>query len=315
MTFMLIEAEMARQQQQLLCIQYQPRDRAVSANASPQGTRRTTQLGGGADRAQSANELRHRFSTRYNWDRLNCSDPLQYLVSELCQINLMKYKFINRSSQGRVPVAPTSTPIEHSEVSRYARPIYSSQYAIGQHPILLFHTDMNSIFHEALQLATRCVALAHQYSNSPYSWYTRRIREIYSSSFLAMVLASDRPISHEDTNAAWAVLNQLFSTDANGNTLDSGVQDTLLGKVLEKARTKRGLQIQAPVVHHLREQTMHASTGNYPPQLLPHPVIPASANSGNAFQTSGNLFEDWDALMQEPVWSGGIPVTDTNYWV
>ena len=174
--------------------------------------------------------------------------------------------------------------------------------------------NTNSMFHEALQLATRCVALAHQYSNSPYNWYTRRIREIYSSSFLAMVLASDRPIALGDTNAAWAVLNQLFSADANGNTLDSGVRDTLLGKVLEKARTKRGLQIQTPL-QHIREQTMHATSSNYPPQLLPHPAVTPSGNSGHAFQTSGNLFEDWDALMQEPVWHNGIPVTDTNYWV
>jgi hypothetical protein len=166
------------------------------------------------------------------------------------------------------------------------------------------------MFHEALQLATRCVALAHQYSNSPYSWYTRRIREIYSSSFLAMVLASDRPMSPEDTNAAWAVLNQLFSSDANGNTLDSGVRDTLLGKVLEKARARRGLQVQTPAVQHI-----HTSTGSYPPQLLPHPAVPSSTNPGHSFHTSGNLFEDWDALMQEPVWPGGIPVTDTNYWV
>jgi hypothetical protein len=176
-------------------------------------------------------------------------------------------------------------------------------------------TNDNSIFHEALQLATRCVALAHQYSNSPYNWYTRGIREIYSSSFLAMVLASDRPISHEDTNAAWAVLNQLFSADANGNTLASGVRDTLLGKVLQRARAKRGLQVQAPVVQHIREQTMHAPTGNYPPQLLPHPAVNPPGNSGHTFQPSGNLFEDWDALMQEPVWPGGIPVTETNYWV
>jgi hypothetical protein len=134
-----------------------------------------------------------------------------------------------------------------------------------------------------------------------------------------MVLASDHPINHEDTNAAWAVLDQLFAIDASGNTMESGVRDTLLGKVLAKARVNRASQVQTPIPHHIREQAIHAPPGSFPPQLLPHPAASSSANSNlghpNSFQTSGNLFEDWDALMQEPVWPGGIPVTDTNYWV
>jgi hypothetical protein len=121
MTFLLIEAEMAREQQQSLCFQYQPRDRANTASTSPQTARGAFQPSGRIDRAHSANELRNRFSIRYNWDRLDCSDPLQYLISELCQINLLKFKFINRSTRGRGAVTPTSASLEHSEVSRYAR--------------------------------------------------------------------------------------------------------------------------------------------------------------------------------------------------
>jgi hypothetical protein len=121
MTFLLIEAEMAREQQQSLCFQYQPRDRANTASTSPQTARGAFQPSGRTDRAHSANELRNRFSIRYNWDRLDCSDPLQYLISELCQINLLKFKFINRSTRGRGAVTPTSASLEHSEVSRYAR--------------------------------------------------------------------------------------------------------------------------------------------------------------------------------------------------
>jgi hypothetical protein len=121
MTFMLIEAEMARQQQQLLCFQYQPRDRA---NSSSQTAKRRLN-----DRAQTANELRNRFSTRYSWERLDCSDPIQYLVSELCQINILKVKFINRSSQGRQAMVPTSTSNEHSEIIRYASSLSLSSYS------------------------------------------------------------------------------------------------------------------------------------------------------------------------------------------
>jgi hypothetical protein len=121
MTFTLIEAEMARQQQQLLCFHYQPRDRAVTTSTSPQMARRTPQPGGRTDRAQSATELRNRLSIRYNCDRLDGSDSLQYLVSEVCRINLMKTKFVNRTSRGTMAMAPTSTPVDRSELARYAR--------------------------------------------------------------------------------------------------------------------------------------------------------------------------------------------------
>ena len=126
MTFMLIEAEVSRQQQQLLCFRYQPRDRAISTDPSPQTTGRATQPSGRTDREQSANELRNRLSMRYNCDHLNTSDPLQFLVSELCQINLMKLEFINRTSQRRVAMSSTSAPSEHAEVSSYA-----TQYEFG----------------------------------------------------------------------------------------------------------------------------------------------------------------------------------------
>lgn len=120
MTFMLIEAKMARQQQQLQSSNYQARDLPSSVRDSPQTTKRRTLSSGRSDRARSANSLRTLFTMRYNWDRLDCSDPVQYLISELCQINMMKVKFITRSPRGTVSNTPTSVPSEHAEISRYA---------------------------------------------------------------------------------------------------------------------------------------------------------------------------------------------------
>ncbi|KAF2645722.1 hypothetical protein P280DRAFT_128144 [Massarina eburnea CBS 473.64] len=260
------------QQQQLLCFRYQPRDRPISGSStSPQMARRATPFGGRPGRISWVSELQERYTSRYQWDRLENTDPMQYLVSEVCQINILKATFISRLAQRKEASGPNSTPSGHSEAV--------------------------SIFHDALQLATRCAALSHQYSASPLCWYTRRIREASSCSFLALVLASDLHISHEATNAAWAVLDQLFVPDSNGETMEPGLRSSLIGKVLAKARMRR-------------------ETGGYQMHMAQYPPISSPANLGRTatFQPSGNLFEDWDALMQEPIWPAGVSAADHSYW-
>jgi hypothetical protein len=329
-TLMLIESEVARQQQQLLCFRYQPRDRPLAGtSSSPQLARRATPFGGRPGRTSWAGELQERYSSRYQWDRLDSSDPMQYLVSEMCQINILKATFISRLAQRKETSGPVSTPSGHSEAVRYVFPIFisSSKYSVIYvllhipYPVrvLVSHKviiDPCSIFHDALQLATRCAALSHQYSASPYYWYTRRIREASSCSFLALVLASDLPISHEATNTAWAVLDQLFVPDNNGQIIEPGLKSSLIGKVLVKARIKRGLQSQA--TRQFREQPIGTAAGGYQMHIAQYPPVSSTTNMGHPapFQPSGNLFEDWDAIMQEPIWhGGGVSAADNSYWV
>jgi hypothetical protein len=154
----------------------------------------------------------------------------------------------------------------------------------------------------------------HQYSNSPYNWYTRRVRDVYSCSFLAVALSSDQRLGVEDTGAAWSVLDQLFPADAAQRPMEPGMRETLLEKVVTKARLKRELRLHMPVGPHLGEHTMPA--GGYQAHIAPHPPATSPANFGtrSAFQTAGNIFEDWDALVQEQIWPGSLP-GDNNYWV
>lgn len=132
-----------------------------------------------------------------------------------------------------------------------------------------------------------------------------------------MVLASEQQIAQEDATGAWAVLDQLFAIDPVGQSIELGLRDTLLGKVLSKARLKRGMPIQVPITQQMRDQAMHAAAGGYPAHMLANPPVTSPTNLGQttAFQSTGNIFEDWDALMQESGWPSGFPGTDNNYWV
>lgn len=115
MALLIVEAETARQQQQLLCLRYNPRDRPIRTNsASPQIAKRAVPFSGRTDRTQWANELQARFAARYNWDHYDNSDPLQYLVVEICQINLLKIKLMGSMTQRKE--MPASNPYDPSEI-------------------------------------------------------------------------------------------------------------------------------------------------------------------------------------------------------
>ena len=177
--------------------------------------------------------------------------------------------------------------------------------------------DPRSLFHDALQLATRCAALAHQYSTSPLYWYIRKICETSSCAFLALVLASDLPVSHDATNAAWAVLDQLFIPDNGGHLVNAGQKSNLIAKILRKARAKRNIRVQVPMTPQFRDHRIQATTGDYPVQVAQYPPVSSAPHIEDAavFHPSDNLLEDWEALMQEPIWPAGVSVTDQNYWV
>lgn len=101
MTLVIVEAETARQQQQLLCLRYNPRDRPFRNSPTSPSTRRAVPFSGRADRAQCASDFQNRLSTRYHWDRFESSDPIQYLAAETCQINLLKIKLMGTMTQRR----------------------------------------------------------------------------------------------------------------------------------------------------------------------------------------------------------------------
>lgn len=102
MALLIVEAETSRQQQQILCLRYNPRDRPPRNSInSPQITRRAIPFSDRVDRGQWAHELQTRFSTKYNWAHYDNSDPIHYLVTEICQINLLKIKLMGNMNQPR----------------------------------------------------------------------------------------------------------------------------------------------------------------------------------------------------------------------
>lgn len=127
-----------------------------------------------------------------------------------------------------------------------------------------------------------------------------------------MVLASEQQLKAEDTNAAWSVLDQLFPIDASQRPMEPGMRETLLEKIVAKARIKKDMRIHIPVGSHLGEQTLHPPSGAYP--QMPPVTSPSNFEQRTPYQTSANIFEDWDALVQDQIWPGSLP-GDNNYWV
>lgn len=128
-TLMLIESEMARQQQQALCFRYQPRD-LISSPSSPELTRRAIPFAGRPGRTSWAGLLQDRYSARYQLDHLSISNPMQYMVYEVGKINVMKASFISHLAQRKETSGPTSTPSGHSEALRYVCHSSSSLYCV-----------------------------------------------------------------------------------------------------------------------------------------------------------------------------------------
>jgi hypothetical protein len=138
---------------------------------------------------------------------------------------------------------------------------------------------------------------------------------VHSSAFLSLILASGYQVNTDLVNNAWNVLDQLFPTDTStGKLLQKGLIKTFFGKVLSKARLRRDVY---------REQTMQTGAGSghhtYPaPMSVPTAAtLPTTVGGGVAFPTSGNLFEDLDAMMQDPLWSPGLAGMENPYgpWV
>ena len=127
------------------------------------------------------------------------------------------------------------------------------------------------------------------------------------------MLASEEDIEPELTNSSWSVLSQLFPVDETGRLVEVAVAGSVLGKVLQKARMR---QLRTHNTQDMRQQAMHAAAGASQPGF-PMAMTSTSAQGMSTFQSSGNLFEDFDALMQEPLWSAGLTGAENPFgnWV
>jgi hypothetical protein len=141
---------------------------------------------------------------------------------------------------------------------------------------------------------------------------------------MAVCLASDVVhLEPEDMNSAWSILQQLFPVESIGSVTEPGISKSLLGKVLLKIRTRRSMGTPNANTQSLRNQAIYAATGsshhNYSSTMASHlPVtLTAGVDDVGNFQSSGTLFEDYDAIMQDPSSWPGLEGVDNSYgsWV
>lgn len=176
-----------------------------------------------------------------------------------------------------------------------------------------------------MSLGGRSLTLIHTYSTSPFSWYTKRLRDAYSSAYIAFTIAAEKALGNQyqivrDVFTGYAVLDQLFPVDASGRLLEHGISKSALGRLLSRTRLKKDFSSPDPDGSQIREQAMNAAAGTpFPTTPVPQSSVSSAAGPAPmpAFQSSGNIFEDFDAIMADPVWSPGMSGMENPYgqWV
>ncbi|KAF2475033.1 uncharacterized protein BDR25DRAFT_113627, partial [Lindgomyces ingoldianus] len=295
MTFTLIEAELARLMTQLFGSRYRSRDSIFLGSVQP-GQWAPSESALQSDRVRWIRRLEHRFETVYRLDSLDTTNPIQFMVLETMRIRIEQAKFAIRLMEWK--------------------DIHGGPGGLGGAP------EMTHLFRDAIALTSRTLALSNRFPTSPYSWYIKRLKEAYTPSFLLFALTSGGTMDQGDVALAWAVLDQIFPVDSVGRAQEQGVEQSPLGVLLRRAKEKREGQVRFPTAQDFRQQAMEAAAGsshpNFSPNVNPHPAVTLPTNSsgmGN-FQP-GNLFEDFDSIMQDPLWSPGLPGADDGYepWV
>ncbi|PSN65346.1 hypothetical protein BS50DRAFT_589758 [Corynespora cassiicola Philippines] len=290
MTLSLIETEMARLQQNLHAAQYHPRDGIFHHDhPSPQTMRRNAPpITYQEDRTFWISKLDHRLRSIYRLGPTDSPSFLPPLVAEIMDLALDKARFVVRLMEQR----ETFNDIGEPDADEFV-----------------------GIFREAVDLSTRGLAFIHQYHNTVYSWYTKRFREPWSSSFLALILASRQEISEQDANAAWSVLNQLYPVDSAGRMAERNISESLLGKALSQFRLQqsqhfRDLGARSAGDHNLHPDIRSGLVAGITSQNAAN--APANTGGQAAIPYPNHIFQGLDLI--DPLWPARMEGEDTtNY--
>ncbi|KAF2737800.1 hypothetical protein EJ04DRAFT_86987 [Polyplosphaeria fusca] len=281
MTIPLVTTEAARLIAHFSIGRFQARDSIFHFQFGSPQLHRSRSLGSRSDRAHWISRLEYRFQGVYGHGELDSANPIQHLVSEIMDLVILKAKFVNKMLEWR----------EGADKLGISR----------------MNDERDEMFRDAIIFSVRCLTLIHNYTSSPFSWYTKRLRDVYTSSFLALCLASQQITDHELTNSAFSALTQLYPGDESGVFTEHGLAGSTLGRLLQKARMTRHLRI-GQTIHSGFSTTMaeHATA-----------TMPTSGDAMTAFQPTGNLFEDFESIIQEPLWSAGLSGVDNPFgnWV
>ncbi|KAF2658318.1 hypothetical protein K491DRAFT_276236 [Lophiostoma macrostomum CBS 122681] len=286
MTLLMVEAEFARLFAHLLTVPYRARDSIFNTGVTTsQSSRKSHGSSERASRDQAVEKIEYRLQTFYGLNHRESTNPMQLFVFEIVDFHLARARFV---------VNMLDWKENYSLMSPIRR-----------------QSETMLLFNEAIAISSRCLQFIQQFSSSPYGWFTKRIRDVHSSAFVSLILASGYQVNTELANNAWTVLDQLFPIDTRtGTLLQKGLSKTFFGKVLCKARLRRdifrgqAMQTAAGAAHHpySAAMTVHTTT-----------PLPTTVGANVSFPTSGNLFEDFDALMQDPLWSPGLASMENPY--
>ncbi|KAH7132193.1 fungal-specific transcription factor domain-containing protein [Dendryphion nanum] len=269
MTFSLVQTELARMSSHLLTVRYRARDNIFSNlafNELGRTHQNSTEMR--AEKAYCVNRLEHRFGSVYAVGSLDSSDLKQQLVSELVSISLFRAKFLNRTMEWKDCYSSMSESRRENETLTLLR--------------------------DAIGVATRTLTLIHRFSTSPFSWYTKRFRDMYSSSFIAFNLATRQKMDQQFYIPAWSALDQLYPVDATGCLVEQSIHDSSFGKLLASARVRKEHQSMIPTSQDFREQIIHVPTSTTFPTTSGAVTLAYSTASANA----GNLYEEYDSMIQ-----------------
>jgi hypothetical protein len=175
---------------------------------------------------------------------------------------------------------------------------------------------LDRLYRDAIIFSVRSLTIMHNYTSSPFSWYTKRLRDVYTSSFLALGLASRQMNDHELMNSASSALLQLYPIEDSGSFAEHGLDGSALGRLLQKAKESRHALLGVVRPAHI---AIGGAQQAYPTRLTSHTptTLATSSDTMTTFQSSGNLFEDFETMIQEPLWSAGLSAVDNPFgnWV
>ncbi|ORY12068.1 hypothetical protein BCR34DRAFT_307324 [Clohesyomyces aquaticus] len=273
MTFTLVEAEMARLNAQLFSTHYVSRDHIYPMPARRSQTSSAQQY----DKLQYVKQLEHRLQKVYGLNNLDTTNTLQSIVQGVMRIKTAKATFVARLMGINGAQHGANTQQRESELTR--------------------------LFHDAIALNNSILAFFSQFSTSPYGWYLRSKREVYTCSFMLFMLSSGRPLDQTAARSAWAILDQLFPIDTPAKLQEQGFNQPPLERLLAKARIYREEMTGV-------SKPQSGSQPRFTSSVTTPVTLPTNTGGVETFQSSGNLFEDLDAIMQEPMW---VPGTDDGY--
>ncbi|KAF2750005.1 hypothetical protein M011DRAFT_285979 [Sporormia fimetaria CBS 119925] len=286
MTFLLAEAEIARLMAQLLTVRYQASD-AISLGGSPFTDTRTNPRAP-SERFQLIGQVEHRLRTDFGISSsINPGDTVRCLISDLVAVNIAKAAFLVRATEWKADYAIMSERRRETETRR--------------------------LYHDATTLATRTISLQQRYAESPYSWYTSRVRDVHTSSFLALQLTFGLHMDDHNLEHGQSMLEQLFPIQIGPASLNKGLHYSIIGRLIWQAREKRRTPL--PSSQPFQGQAIQAVTAgemsDFPTTM--NMEVPFSLPAGSDFSSyhgAGASYADYDAIMNDTAWPADLSAAE-----